>query len=321
MNRQTKWDVFLSYSSRNGDIAQLIFNDLMRAGLRIWFDKEIIKGGQRLRSQIDFGLKHSATVVLLISQYSLKSRWVLNELDAAMLREISEDKTVLVPILIGKVAVEDLPEDIKGKRYIDLRGHFIKKYEIARQSLILAIVNSGTPSEAAGENIPMGDAAVRRILQFRYSDRIIGQTSPTKKRPQSELITLEKILVAYFDAIRQKSLWRAIPDGDEKFKMLRKFMKEYGDLAARELIAFVLDHNKTLQGKITEKRFILLMEYIAIFLTVQDLQKRLGPIGLNFEMLLNANESVAFRLSPLGAKITVIDKDNKRPQKRARSRA
>src|SRR6266478_4747807 len=139
---EKQWDVFLSYSSRDATIASMIACDLKNAGMRIWFDQDIIIGGQRLRHHIDAGLKNSRKVVILISSASLKSKWVLNELDAAMLREINEGSTIVIPILIGKFDTQKLPGDLTGKRYIDLRYNFSRKYDVARSSIIEAICST-----------------------------------------------------------------------------------------------------------------------------------------------------------------------------------
>lgn len=103
---KNSWDVFLSYSSRNKDVAIAVADDLRKAGLKVWFDRSQIGGGQRLREQIEIGLRNSKSVLVLTSQFSLKSRWVLNELDAAMLREITKRKTI-VAFALGKSYISE----------------------------------------------------------------------------------------------------------------------------------------------------------------------------------------------------------------------
>jgi TIR domain len=122
------WDVFISHSTQDVEIVTQVADDLEDVGLSVWLDRSTIGPGERIREKINLGIKNSTVVLIFISRRSLKSRWVLNELDAAMLREINERRPLLLPVLIGRVHTNELPEDLKGKKYLDLRYNFEKKY-------------------------------------------------------------------------------------------------------------------------------------------------------------------------------------------------
>jgi TIR domain len=112
------YDVFVSYSSRDTAIVSRVVKDLSQAGLTVWWDQSSIRPAERIREAINRGIQNSATVLIFISSKSLESRWVLNELDAAMLKEISERKPLVFPVLIGRIATDSLPEDLKGKNIL-----------------------------------------------------------------------------------------------------------------------------------------------------------------------------------------------------------
>jgi hypothetical protein len=86
-------DVFLSYSQRDRRRAGPIIKALETAGLSVWWDRRIL-GGTEFSKEIREALDSAATVVVLWSEHSVTSSWVLDE--AARGR----DKGKLVPATI-----------------------------------------------------------------------------------------------------------------------------------------------------------------------------------------------------------------------------
>ena len=166
--QQVVCDVFVSYSSANRQKAETVFKDLSDSGLQVWFDRRRIRPGDNVRDAINSGLDSSRAIVLLASQASLRSPWVLKELDAAMCREIHEQRTILIALLMGSIKNSDLPADIRGKSYIDLRGGFQRRYATERMHLINAVRALLVPVDHGRNVIPMGDQAIRHIMGYKY---------------------------------------------------------------------------------------------------------------------------------------------------------
>jgi diguanylate cyclase (GGDEF)-like protein len=137
------WHAFISYSSRDRSKADIIVSDLEAAGLSVWYDRKAIGDGDRIRESIDVGLTLSRLLLILVSRHSLRSRWVLNELDAAMLREIERRQKFVVPILLGHLSTLDIPSDIRGKKWIDLRHNFRTRYATERSRIINLVAEAG----------------------------------------------------------------------------------------------------------------------------------------------------------------------------------
>ena len=67
--------------------------ELMRRGVRVWFDEHAITIGDNLRRTIDRGLIHSRFGVVIISPSFLAKEWPNRELDALIPRlRLSEDE-------------------------------------------------------------------------------------------------------------------------------------------------------------------------------------------------------------------------------------
>ena len=89
---------FLSYSSADEDFAAMLHADLQSNGVRCWFAAHDVKGGRKLRQQIEQAIQMNDCLLLVLSVSSMKSEWVRTELAHAIQRESAEVRQVLFPI-------------------------------------------------------------------------------------------------------------------------------------------------------------------------------------------------------------------------------
>ena len=93
----------------------------MAKNLRCWFAPEDLKIGDRFQESIEDSIRLFDKVMIVLSENSMKSRWVEREVHAAREREDRENRTVLFPIRIDD-AVMDAPQpwaaDIRRSRHI-----------------------------------------------------------------------------------------------------------------------------------------------------------------------------------------------------------
>lgn len=76
---QMLFDIFISYSRENEELASLRKDELQKAGLPIFMNTP-----ERLKSfepEIDFALAESRVLVPIISRAALKTEWVMREID------------------------------------------------------------------------------------------------------------------------------------------------------------------------------------------------------------------------------------------------
>ena len=117
----TRPKAFISYSHTDREIAARIAEALRKGGVEVWFDKwEILVGDSLIQKIFQEGLAGADAFIVVISQSSVNSKWVQQELDAAMVKRI-EGVTRVIPVLIDKVTV---PEPLRPVRWIDLTGNF-----------------------------------------------------------------------------------------------------------------------------------------------------------------------------------------------------
>jgi len=99
------YSCFISYSSKNQDLAERLYNDLQGKGVRCWFAPEDMKTGDRIRSRIEREIRVYDKLLLILSEDSVNSKWVETEVEAAFDKE-SPEHTVLFPIRLDDAAMK-----------------------------------------------------------------------------------------------------------------------------------------------------------------------------------------------------------------------
>jgi hypothetical protein len=84
---------FLSHASEDkAGFAEPLGRELASLGIRPWLDKWEIRPGDSLVTKLfDEGVAAVDAVIVVVSQYSAGKPWVRAELDAAMVRRITQN--------------------------------------------------------------------------------------------------------------------------------------------------------------------------------------------------------------------------------------
>jgi hypothetical protein len=112
---------FISYSSRDEALAKRLHADAQDKGVRCWFAPEDLKMGDELRSRIDESIQVYDRLLLILSEHSVKSRWVKKEVETAFEMESKENRIVLFPICIDEAVMQSevgWAADIRRQRHI-----------------------------------------------------------------------------------------------------------------------------------------------------------------------------------------------------------
>ena len=102
---------FLSHASEDkAGFAEPLGRELASLGIRPWLDKWEIRPGDSLAGKLfDEGVSAVDAVVVVVSRYSAGKPWVRAELDAAVVRKITEN-TRLIPIRLDEA---DMPAPLQ----------------------------------------------------------------------------------------------------------------------------------------------------------------------------------------------------------------
>jgi len=89
---------FISHSTKDKEFIDRIYADLRKEGVRCWFAPEDMNIGDEIRTAIDKAIRSRDKVLLVLSENSINSEWVKDEVEAAYEEEIQRNKSVLFPI-------------------------------------------------------------------------------------------------------------------------------------------------------------------------------------------------------------------------------
>jgi hypothetical protein len=110
--------VFISYARGDELAARELRANLQNMEVAGWMDESDIAAGDAMSKPLLDSLRRASAVIVLVSDRSLQSPWVLYELGAAW----GMGKTI-IPVLIGPEGIEkNLPEFLQGLSYIDARA-------------------------------------------------------------------------------------------------------------------------------------------------------------------------------------------------------
>lgn len=100
-----EFDVFISYSSRNSEIADKICKLLEDKNIECWIAPRDIPMGRKYASIISSAIKSCKIMVLVFSEYAAASPWVESEVAKAF-----DNKKIIIPFKIEDIELEKYPE-------------------------------------------------------------------------------------------------------------------------------------------------------------------------------------------------------------------
>ena len=126
------YSCFISYSSNDEEFARRLHGRMRDAHLRVWFAPEDIQGGQKLHEQIETAIRVYDKLLVVLSEASLQSEWVMTELRKARKAERQSGQRKLFPVrLVDMETLRDwecFDADSGKDLAIELREYFIPDF-------------------------------------------------------------------------------------------------------------------------------------------------------------------------------------------------
>ena len=159
-----RFDVFLSYNSRDRASVERIAERLKRAGLEPWLDRWSLTPGGDWQRELGAGLDASVACAVFVGPHDLGA-WELQEVAVALGRAATQQGFRVFPVLLPGVEEpfdpNRLPHFLRARTWVDFRGG--RDDGRALQDLINAV--KGVPF---GPDVPVAageDVAPYRGLQ------------------------------------------------------------------------------------------------------------------------------------------------------------
>lgn len=113
--------LFISHASADKEFVDKLVKDLTGRGVDVWYDKFDIQLGDSVPGKINEGIADSKYFAIVLSPASVTSKWVTEELNAALIKQISLSGTFLLPLMFKDCNVPPL---LAHRRYADFRSDY-----------------------------------------------------------------------------------------------------------------------------------------------------------------------------------------------------
>jgi energy-coupling factor transporter ATP-binding protein EcfA2 len=122
--KSPRFDVFLSYNSRDGGLVERIAQRLKRAGLEPWLDRWSLTPGGEWQRELGEGLDASVACAVFVGPHDLGA-WELQEVAVAIDRAVAQRGFRVFPVLLPGVEEpfdpNRLPHFLRTRTWVDFR--------------------------------------------------------------------------------------------------------------------------------------------------------------------------------------------------------
>jgi hypothetical protein len=113
--------VFISHTSIDKAFVDRLVADLKMHSIPVWYDKIDLSVGESVPGKINEGIADAKYFVIVLSPDAVNSAWVREELNAALMKQVSFGGTFLVPVLFRDC---EIPPLLAHRKYADFRSDY-----------------------------------------------------------------------------------------------------------------------------------------------------------------------------------------------------
>lgn len=115
------YSCFISYSSKDTEFVEILHKDLRANGVSCWFAPNDLKIGAAIRDEIDESIHLHDKLLLVLSDTSIRSQWVEQEVETALATEREQGRAVIFPVMLDDTIMDiktGWPKYIRNTRNI-----------------------------------------------------------------------------------------------------------------------------------------------------------------------------------------------------------
>lgn len=151
--------VFISHANQDSAFAERLAGDLRHCGADVWLDATHIGPGNFVQ-RINEALNARDVLVLVLTPNALASRWVPDEMDAALVRYKQGFMQAPIVVLAKPVPLRDIPALWTTYNRIDATSDYDRALPTIARALGLALPKSPPPAAPDGEPHAPGRAGM-----------------------------------------------------------------------------------------------------------------------------------------------------------------
>lgn len=113
--------IFISYSHADKDFVDKLALNLVKHDAHVWVDRWELNVGDSILNRVQEAIRDSSALLIVLSKASVASEWCKKELNAGLMRELDEERVVVLPVLVEDC---EMPVFLREKMYADFRKDF-----------------------------------------------------------------------------------------------------------------------------------------------------------------------------------------------------
>jgi hypothetical protein len=113
--------MFISHASSDKPFVDRLVADLEKRAIPVWYDKLDLRIGESVPGRINDGIGTASYFAIVLSPDAVASAWVVEELNAALMKQVASGGTFVLPLLLRDCAVPPL---LAHRRHADFRGDY-----------------------------------------------------------------------------------------------------------------------------------------------------------------------------------------------------
>jgi hypothetical protein len=145
---EPSYRLFVCHASEDKRVARKIAGSLKRLEADVWLDEWEIRVGDSIVQKINDALSSITHLIVLLSEVSCKKPWVAKEWSAALMRQLSDNSILVLPVRLDECSIPPILGDL---RYADCRLGLRRGLSEIRRSLAIPQVPDGRLSEEHSE--------------------------------------------------------------------------------------------------------------------------------------------------------------------------
>lgn len=119
------YSCFISYSSGDEEFVKRLYADLQNSHVRCWYAPEDMKIGERILDTLDSAIRLRDKTMLVLSESSISSDWVEDEVTTGFEEERRRKQTVIFPVRLDDTVMESTEPwaaKLRGRHIGDFRN-------------------------------------------------------------------------------------------------------------------------------------------------------------------------------------------------------
>lgn len=224
------YDVFISYVVEDREIVEILYEELSRQGLKVWYANRELYPGSDIRSEIIKGLSLSRFGVAVIT-ISYSGHWAYGEL-FYMMRE----RDVFIPVL------HEISLDEVTRKHPEIAARFCLNTSTGVENTAIQIANHVRRRSSLGSffsNSPFGSRKKARILGFSFlsilvlSMYLIFRSYSNGQPDETWLGEQVESRLANFESVVQKRIREDIAQNNAMLSSLNTVMRTEADYVGK----------------------------------------------------------------------------------------